>query len=263
MPDLLVTVLDDQSEAVTSASVTVSVAERNALIADPGSGIIFPISDTLRTGSSGEALFEGLLPSSVVGLYDCRVVVVGEPKRGTVQFSLPDDDDAPHRLDNLIDRPPPATPDSGLPPGGMTGQILEKRSDKAYDVLWADPSPSGGSAPSLLSGRTYDISQLSSRDELALLDGDGNRLISPQVGFLLISVHEHFGFEGDIAWRLAADLIAATSDDPLHLFPTGGGAFADAHDLFTNDANEIIFRNIAPYADTAPLRVDIWCYPPI
>ncbi len=123
-------------------------------------------------------------------------------------------------------------------------------------------------APVLLSDQEYGDADTPNTAIIPLRSGTTSTdpLVSPAVGFLVISVHggdDSLGFEGNATWRLASDLRAADNGDPIHIAPTGA-AFGSAIDLFTNVANEVRFRPPAgstpygiPGAET-PVRITIW-----
>lgn len=62
-----------------------------------------------------------------------------------------------------------AVPGPGVPPGGLTGQVLKKRSDADYDTEWADESGGGGG--------TSDYTQLSNKPQI-----NGNTLTGNKSG---------------------------------------------------------------------------------
>ena len=88
-----------------------------------------------------------------------------------------------------------------------------------------------------------------------VVDADGNNVVCPASGFLIIAVHTMGDFEGNATWRLAADLRAATATDPLHIAATGGAVQA-VLDLYTNDDNEILGKFVDEPGGA--IDVDIW-----
>jgi len=60
-----------------------------------------------------------------------------------------------------------AVPGPGVPSGGLTGQVLKKRSDEDFDTEWADESGGGGG--------TSDYTQLSNKPQINGITLAGNK----------------------------------------------------------------------------------------
>ena len=91
---------------------------------------------------------------------------------------------------------------------------------------------------------------------IQVLDYEGNHLVSPTRGFLLISIHGN-DFKGNVSWRLASDLVNASSTAPLALIPTGE-VLGTAWNLYTDDDGKVFVH--PSLADTTPetFTIEIW-----
>ena len=115
--------------------------------------------------------------------------------------------------------------------------------------------------PVLLTDRTYtwDGGVQQTLDVLTGTAGSAH-LVSPDNGFLLISVHGFGHFEGNTTWRLSEDLRISTASDPLHVRPTGSSGFTPS-DIYTNNDNEIIFHPGISEIPSSNDRITIWHVP--
>ena len=154
----------------------------------------------------------------------------------------------------------------------INGQTLTFQRESGQNAVEIDiPSGDGGAVapstiaafnPALISDRTYTWDG-GTTQIIDILSGTAGtaQLVSPDSGFLIISIHGFSDFEGNSTWRLSEDLRAATQSEPLHIRPTGSQGFTPA-DLYTNSDNEVSIKLGQAVSEVPPInRITIWHVP--
>ena len=135
-----------------------------------------------------------------------------------------------------------------------TGLSLGRAASALVEIMAGEHTHVG-----LISDRTYSMD--GGTDAVSALDSEGNQLVAnfPDAMFVLVSVHEELtNFEGEVHWKLYTDLKAATSADPLHVYPLGSQFAVNLLNVYTDSNNNMFFSRQNAVTRLSNLRLTVW-----
>lgn len=150
----------------------------------------------------------------------------------------------------------------GVPPGGESGQVLEKRSSLAYDTRWATPAPAGVIS---VNGRGGEVTGLAEQSDLIAHEDDTSNphsVTKGQVGLGNVPNTDFTTPVADATDKLAtieegADVTdaanvnaaGATMNNDTTL--VGNGYFLDEDDMASNSASKVPSQqSVKSYVDS-------------